>query len=140
TDAVATFRHYLLPGVPRPQFKRFGYAEKMEYWAVVWGTFLMGGTGMLIWFKFYTTDLFPRWVIEVSTTVHFYEAVLATLAIVVWHFYFVIFDPEIYPINWAFLDGKVTPHHYHEEHPLDLETLGHDARDVRERDADEESH
>ena len=124
TDVLATFRHYLAGRSPKPMFKRFGYAEKAEYWAVVWGTFLMGGTGPLIWFKLYATRWVPRWVVEVATTVHYYEAILATLAILVWHFYFVIFDPDVYPINWAWLDGKVTPHHHREEHPLDQEALG----------------
>ncbi len=138
TDVLATFRHYLVPGAPKPQFKRFGYAEKAEYWAVIWGTFLMAATGLFIWAKLYTTRMMPRWVIDVATTVHLYEAILATLAILVWHFYFVLFDPEVYPINWAWLDGKVTPHHYHEEHPLDLETLGQEGHEEQiEREADE---
>jgi cytochrome b subunit of formate dehydrogenase len=124
TDVLVTLRYYLVPGTPKPQFKRFGYAEKAEYWAVVWGTFLMAGTGLLIWFKLYATQVVPRWVIDVATTVHYFEAILATLAILVWHFYFVIFDPDVYPINWAWLDGRVTPHHYKEEHGLDRETLG----------------
>jgi len=129
TDVLVAVRHYLVPGTPKPQFKRFGYAEKAEYWAVVWGTFLMGATGLMIWFKLYATELVPRWVIDVATTVHYYEAILATLAILVWHFYFVIFDPDVYPVNWAWLDGKVTPHHYKEEHALDHEVvdqLGHE--------------
>jgi cytochrome b subunit of formate dehydrogenase len=124
TDVLAAFRHYLLPGAPRPQFKRFGYAEKAEYWALIWGTILMAATGLMLWFKMYTTLWVPRWVLDVATTVHYFEAILATLAIVVWHFYFVIFDPDVYPVNFAWLDGKMTPHHYHEEHPLDHETLG----------------
>lgn len=118
-DVFTHLKYLVVPGAAKPQFKRFGYAEKAEYWAVVWGTFLMGTTGALIWFKMYFTRWMPRWIVDVSITVHYYEAILATLAIIVWHFYFVIFDPEVYPINWAFLDGKVTPHHHHEEHPLD---------------------
>ena len=119
TDVFVSLRYYLVPGSRKPEFKRFGYAEKAEYWAVVWGTFLMAGTGLLIWFKLYATQWLPRWAVEVAITVHYYEAILATLAILVWHFYFVMFDPDIYPINWAWLDGKVTPHHYKDEHGLD---------------------
>ena len=118
-DVLAQLRYLLVSGSPRPQFKRFGYAEKAEYWAVVWGTFLMGATGALIWFKMYATVWLPRWIVDVSITVHYFEAILATLAILVWHFYFVIFDPDAYPVNFAFWDGKVNPHHHHEEHPLD---------------------
>jgi len=118
-DVLAQIRYLLVAGAPRPRFKRFGYAEKMEYWAVVWGTWLMAATGALIWFKIYFTQWLPRWVVDVGITVHYFEAILATLAIIVWHFYFVIFDPEVYPLNFAFWDGKVSPHHHHEEHPLD---------------------
>ena len=50
--------------------------------------------------------------------IHFYEAVLATLAIVVWYFYQVIFDPDVYPVNFAFLDGRVSEESYKEEHEL----------------------
>ena len=50
--------------------------------------------------------LFPKVWLDIATSVHFYEALLATLAIVVWHFYSIIFDPEVYPLNTAFLTGK----------------------------------
>jgi hypothetical protein len=55
--------------------------------------------------------------------VHFYEAILATLAIVVWHFYQVFFDPDVYPMNWAWWDGKMPVEHYRHEHGLDAEAL-----------------
>jgi len=67
--------------------------------------------------------LLPRWWLDVATAIHFYEAVLASLAIVVWHFYQVFLDPDAYPMNWAWWDGKVSEHHYREEHGLDSETL-----------------
>ena len=54
---------------------------------------------------------------------HFYEAVLATLAIVVWHFYQVIFDPDVYPLNFAFIDGRVSEESFREEHELAYEEL-----------------
>jgi len=103
----------------RPKIGRFGYAEKMEYWAVIWGTIIMGVTGLIIWFKMDVTRFLPRWAVDVAHTIHYYEAILACLAIVVWHFYHVIFDPDVYPLNWACWDGKVTKHWQAEEHPLD---------------------
>jgi cytochrome b subunit of formate dehydrogenase len=105
-DLLANGR-YLLGRRPRPpRFGRFGYPEKLEYWAVVWGTLIMGATGLMIWFKLDVTRFLPRWAIEVATTVHYYEAILACLAIGVWHFYHVIFAPEVYPLNWAWWDGR----------------------------------
>ncbi len=103
----------------KPQICRFGYAEKMEYWAVVWGTIIMGVTGLAIWLKIDVTQFLPRWVVAVATTIHYYEAVLACLAIVVWHFYHVMFDPEVYPINTACLDGRISEEFQAHEHPLE---------------------
>lgn len=117
-DAV---KYLLLADAPKPRFARFGYPEKAEYWAVVWGTIIMGGTGLMIWFKMGVTEWVPRWVIDVAVTIHYYEAILAVLAIIVWHFYHVIFDPDVYPLNLAWWDGKVTEHWYKDEHPMDDE-------------------
>ena len=123
TDLVDVFSYYLGFSSKKPQFKRFNYAEKMEYWALVWGTFIMALTGVMMWFVVPVADRVPRWWIDVATTIHFYEAILATLAIIVWHFYQVILDPDLYPMNFAFFDGKMSVEHYHEEHGLDTETL-----------------
>ncbi len=122
-DFAQNMRHYLTGRVSKPKIARFGYAEKAEYWAVIWGTLIMGLTGLMIWFKVEVFSFLPRWWIDVAIAVHFYEAVLATLAIFVWHFYHVIFDPDVYPINWAFLDGRMSEEHYREEHELDYEQL-----------------
>ncbi len=103
----------------KPKIGRFGYAEKMEYWAVVWGTIIMGATGLAIWLKIDVTQWLPRWVVTVATTIHYYEAVLACLAIIVWHFYHVIFDPEVYPLNTACLDGRISEEFQLHEHPLE---------------------
>ncbi len=83
----------------------------------------MGLTGLMVWFKVEVFGFLPRWMIDVALSIHFYEAILATLAIVVWHFYNVIFDPDVYPLNWAVLDGKVSESFYKEEHELDYEQM-----------------
>ena len=102
----------------KPEFGQFSYAEKVEYWALVWGTIIMGATGLIIWFKLGVFAFLPRWAVEAAVAIHFYEAILATLAIVVWHFYQVIFDPDVYPLNWAFIDGRISSKLYKEEHEL----------------------
>jgi adenylate kinase len=61
----------------------------------------------------------------VATTIHYYEAILACLAIVVWHFYDVIFDPDVYPLNPACVDGLVGERWHAEEHPLDVRPMNH---------------
>jgi formate dehydrogenase gamma subunit len=118
-DVIDSARYLTGLSSEKPQIARFGYAEKMEYWAVVWGTVIMGVTGLMIWFKIDVTQFLPRWAVDVATTIHYYEAILACLAIIVWHFYHVIFDPDVYPLNWACWNGKVSKHWQEEEHPLE---------------------
>jgi len=97
--SVQNFLFNLRLGGERPLLKFPSYIEKAEYWALVWGVVIMGGTGVLLWFENLTLRLFPLWVLNLLTLVHFYEAVLATLAIVVWHLYYVVFDPTVYPLK-----------------------------------------
>jgi cytochrome b subunit of formate dehydrogenase len=124
-DAVNAMLYYLHLRTEKPKFARFNYAEKAEYWALVWGTGLMGVTGVMLWAKVWVGNLLARWWVDVATAIHFYEAILATLAILVWHFYQVFFDPDVYPMNTAWWDGKMPIEHYREEHELDAETLTH---------------
>lgn len=123
-DVFGAMRYYLGLGGQKPKFGRFTYGEKAEYWALVWGTALMGLTGIMLWAKVWVGNLLARWWVDVATAVHFYEAILATLAIIVWHFYQVFFDPDVYPMNWAWWDGKMPVEHYKHEHELDTESLG----------------
>ena len=99
----------------KPSLSSHGYVEKAEYWAVVWGTGVMALTGVALWAVNYTLVWLPKSWLDVATAIHFYEAVLATLSILVWHFYFVIFDPEVYPMDTAWLSGQSVrlrgPHH-----------------------------
>jgi cytochrome b subunit of formate dehydrogenase len=120
-DVLGNFAYYLGVTNEKPKIARFGYAEKAEYWAVIWGTIIMGLTGLMIWFKLGVFGFLPRWWLDIALAVHFYEAVLATLAIIVWHFYQVIFDPDVYPVNFAFIDGRVSEDSYKEEHELAYE-------------------
>jgi cytochrome b subunit of formate dehydrogenase len=92
-----------------PHSPAVGYPEKAEYLALMWGTAVMAVTGFLLWFENFTLRNFPKWVADLSTVIHFYEAILATLAILVWHFYFVIFDPLVYPMDTAWIDGREAP-------------------------------
>ena len=111
-DLVAMLLFFVGLRKERARFDRFDFRQKSEYWALVWGTAVMAVTGGLLWFNNWTMKVLPKMWIDFSRVVHFYEAVLATLAILIWHFYMVIFDPDVYPMNWAWLDGKVTEEQY----------------------------
>jgi len=98
-----------------PLYPKFNYAEKVEYWSLVWGGIIMIVTGIVLWAHNLMLQHFPKWVIDVATAIHYYEAILATLAILVWHFYAVIFDPDIYPLKWTFWTGRAPEHEVREE-------------------------
>jgi cytochrome b subunit of formate dehydrogenase len=104
-EALSNFAYNLGLGSEPPGRSSHSYVEKAEYWAVVWGAVVMISTGLLLWANNLVLRLLPKSWLDVATSVHFYEALLATLAIVVWHFYPVIFDPDVYPLNTAFLTG-----------------------------------
>ena len=105
-DAVALILFNLGLWDSRPVLERWSYIEKSEYWALIWGSGVMIVTGAVLLFHNFVLTRFPLWVIEAARVVHVMEAILACLAILVWHFYWALFDPEIYPMNWAWLSGR----------------------------------
>jgi cytochrome b subunit of formate dehydrogenase len=107
----------------RPEFDRYDYTEKAEYWALVWGTFVMMLTGIILWFETFFLGLMPKWLFDVAKAIHYYEAWLATLAILVWHFFFMFLHPENYPINFTAITGRMSEEAYLERHPLDYEKM-----------------
>lgn len=122
-DAIAVLKYNFGLSTVKPRFGRFSYIEKSEYWALVWGTIVMAVTGVIMWFDNTFMGLLTKLGWDVARTIHFYEAWLATLSIIVWHFYYVIFNPDIYPMNMAWLTGNLTESEMAEEHPLELEKL-----------------
>jgi cytochrome b subunit of formate dehydrogenase len=122
-DAIGLVSYNVGLSKVKPRLDRFSYVEKAEYWALVWGTLVMAVTGVIMWFDNTFIGLLTKLGYDVSRTIHFWEAWLATLAILVWHFYFVIFNPDSYPMNMAWLTGVLTEKEMEEEHPLELERL-----------------
>jgi cytochrome b subunit of formate dehydrogenase len=122
-DVVAMMKYNLGMSGVRPLFDRFSYIEKAEYWALIWGTMVMGATGIIMWFDNTFIGLLTKLGYDVARSIHYYEAWLATLAIIVWHFYFVIFNPDVYPLNVAFWKGTLTEEEMEEDHPLELRRI-----------------
>jgi cytochrome b subunit of formate dehydrogenase len=107
----------------KPAYDRFDYTEKAEYWALIWGTVVMIITGLILFFPVFFTRNSPIWFLKVSEALHYYEAWLATLAIFVWHFFFVIFHPKEYPMSMTWLHGKMTVEEYKHKHLNDFERI-----------------
>lgn len=96
-----------VPSMHAAHPREFSYVAKAEYWALVWGSVVMTITGALLVFKNWTLAHLPAWMPDLATYIHYYEAVLASLAILVWHLYTVIMDPDVYPLDTAMIYGKV---------------------------------
>jgi len=112
-EALSNFAYNLGLGDSKPPRSAHSYIEKAEYWALIWGTIVMAASGILLWANNVALRFLPKEWLDVATSVHFYEAILAALAIVIWHFYSVIFDPDVYPLNTAFLTGVSTKDEEH---------------------------
>jgi len=123
SDLVGVARYNLNLSKDEPQFGKFNYAEKLEYWAFLWGAAIMALSGFLLWFNNFALRHFPKWITDAATAVHWYEALLATFSILLWHFYMVIFDPLVYPMDTAWLNGTVPADHYRHSRPAYLLTL-----------------
>jgi formate dehydrogenase gamma subunit len=123
TDLKNALKYYTGKTKERPKYGRFSYIEKAEYWAVAWGTVVMGATGGVLWFENTFLPVISNSGMDLATAIHFYEAILASLAIFVWHFYFVIYNPDVYPMNKAWYRGYLTREEMELEHPLELEEI-----------------
>ncbi len=124
-DLWETLKNNLFINRPAKEIKmpRFNFREKSEYLALIWGMVVMSVTGFILWFEVEWLKYFPKWTFDVARAIHFYEAILATLAIIVWHFYSVIFNPDVYPMSWAWVTGDLTEHDMELEHGLELEKI-----------------
>jgi cytochrome b subunit of formate dehydrogenase len=116
-DVFLNLRFHLGLSKQHPLYDQYDYTEKAEYWALVWGTLAMAATGFVLWFPTFFTGFMPAWIVKIAETIHYYEAWLATLAIGVFHFFFVIFHPEQYPMSFAWLTGKITEESCRIHHP-----------------------
>jgi cytochrome b subunit of formate dehydrogenase len=120
-DAFDSIRFNLGLKKTPPRMPRYNFAEKVEYWAMIWGAVIMGITGFMLWNPVFTARLLPGQVIPAAKAAHGAEAVLAALAIVIWHFYSV----HIKSFNKSMFTGKLSMHQMHEEHGAELEAPDH---------------
>jgi formate dehydrogenase gamma subunit len=141
SDLVGVMLYNLGLREDEPRFAKFNYAEKLEYWAFLWGTAIMTLSGFLLWFNNFALRHFPKWFSDAATAIHWYEALLATFSILLWHFYIVIFDPLVYPMDLAWLTGKVPAAHYRHSRPEYFRSLEKSAatNELEAVDADQQS-
>jgi len=129
TGFVKNMRYFMFKEKNPPKFGRYTYDQKAEYLALIWGVFVMGASGVILWFPEFFMQFLPAWIFETSEVIHYYEAWLATLAIVIWHWFFVVYHPEKYPMDVTWTDGKISMEDMKHEHPLEYEKLGKEDMD-----------
>jgi len=118
-----SIKYFLGLSNERAKFGRFSYIEKFDYWAVYWGCVIMIGTGAVLWFEELFLNIFPKFMFDISKEAHSDEALLATLAIVIWHFYNVHLNPDVFPMSWTWWTGKISREEMMEHHPVEYEEM-----------------
>jgi len=106
-----------------PEYARYNFVEKLEYFSVAWGSLVMILSGFFMWNVELSLRLFPLWVHDIFVIVHGYEAMLAFLAIIIWHMYNVHLNPEVFPMSKVWLNGKITGHELKTLHPLEYRKI-----------------
>jgi cytochrome b subunit of formate dehydrogenase len=118
-DGLQAVRYNLGLAKERPRTDRYTWEEKVEYWSLIWGTIVMIATGFMLWNPVATARLLPGEWIPAAQVVHGGEALLAVLAVLVWHFYSV----HLRHFNRAMFTGRMTEGEMAHEHPLELERI-----------------
>jgi len=121
-EFIATIKYFRGKG-PRPQYGEWTYWEKFDYFAVFWGVFIIGSTGLFLWFPEAFTRVLPGWLINVATIIHSDEALLAVGFIFTIHFFNTHFRPEKFPMDMVMFTGVVPEEELKEERPRYYEEL-----------------
>ncbi len=108
---------------PRPHYGRYTYWEKFDYFAVFWGMFIIGSTGLLLWFPELFTRVIPGWTVNVATILHSDEALLAVAFIFTVHFFNTHFRPDKFPMDSVIFTGRVNLEEFKRDKPREYEEL-----------------
>jgi len=134
-DFFDTIRHYAGLRKDPPQYARFNWKEKFDYFAVYWGMPIMVLSGLVLWFPVFFGNRLTDLGLGVAYIAHSDEALLAFLAILMWHLYNTHFDPEHFPMSSVWLSGALTESEMEREHPLEKAKLDATRPGVRESEA-----
>jgi cytochrome b subunit of formate dehydrogenase len=122
-DFIAVSKYYLGLSKEEPRYDRFQFREKFDYFAVYWGMPIMVFSGLVLWFPIYFGNRLPEIGLSFDYIAHSNEAILAFLAIVLWHFYNTHFNPDNFPMSPTWYTGTKTQEERAREHPLELARL-----------------
>lgn len=112
----------------RPEWDRFTYFAKFDYFAVFWGVPVIGLSGLLLWFKGFFSLFLPGWLLNIAFIVHSDEALLAVGFIFGIHFFNAHLRAESFPIDLAIFTGRISEEEFREKHPAQYERLKREGR------------
>jgi cytochrome b subunit of formate dehydrogenase len=121
-DLAGTMKWFVGSG-PRPRYGRWTYWEKFDYFAVFWGIFVIGSTGLLLWFSELLTRILPGSLINVATIIHSDEALLATGFIFTVHFFNTHLRPEKFPMDTVIFTGRMPVAEFKRDKPAEYEAM-----------------
>jgi len=121
-DLIGNFKWFLGKS-PRPQYGRWTYWEKFDYFAVFWGIAVIGSTGLTLWFPELFTRVFPGWLLNVATIIHSDEALLAVGFIFTVHFFNTHLRPEKFPMDIVVFTGRMPVDDLKEDKPAEYDAL-----------------
>lgn len=121
-ELVGSVKWFIGKG-PRPNYGRWTYWEKFDYFAVFWGVGVIGATGLLLWFPTFFTRLIPGWMLNVATTIHSDEALLAVGFIFTIHFFNTHFRPEKFPIDTVIFTEGVPLEEFKRDRPREYQQM-----------------
>lgn len=107
----------------RPEYGRWTYWEKFDYFAVFWGVAVIGSTGLILWFPELFTLFLPGWMINVATIIHSDEALLATGFIFTVHFFNTHFRPDKFPMDTVIFTGRISVEELRHDRPREYREL-----------------
>jgi len=130
-DVRANFR-WFFKGGQRPNFDRWTYWEKFDFWAEVWGVGFIGLTGLIMWFPIASTSVLPGWTVNLAHILHSYEALLATGFIFSVHFFHANLRPGKFPLDPIIFTGRIPEEELQLERPAEYARMKADGRLERE--------
>ncbi len=126
-DVIKNFMYFFGLSKEKARFGKYSYAQKFDYWAVFWGMFIIGFSGYALAFPMQVSYIIPQfatgWIWELLGIMHSDEALLAIVFILFWHFYNEHLKPEVFPMSWIWITGKISTDQLKHHHPIEYELL-----------------
>lgn len=99
-----------------PSYGRFTPMQKVQYWGIVFGCALMAASGLLLWGGPGSLQYEPLWLRNLVLVLHSNQAQLIFVVLILWHLYDVHLASGNFPMNPAWLTGRMDAAVYRRQH------------------------